>query len=193
MAVIILSLYATIFPVVLVCYCLPLLSYGPMVTVVDQTIVATSRPQITDQFDLLDHISSYTSAGPMMACAIQLLWGRAYTFELTKAIALTATGIFLKIRDLLTGLVLGGAFTVEYLRDGASRLSTYSHLWCRLIGRILLSTGSGLITTLTRFNEIQHGSATKLCSVLLWAQACNSSIWLHRLSWSGKICRLICH
>jgi MFS family permease len=51
-------------------------------------------PRITNQFHSLDDLSWYASAYLITSCATQLIWGRIFTFYPTKAVFLTAIGIF---------------------------------------------------------------------------------------------------
>ncbi|KAH9865981.1 hypothetical protein J1614_008545 [Plenodomus biglobosus] len=60
----------------------------------DQTIVATAIPKITDQFNRLDDISWYASAYFLTLGAFQSLWGKVYKYFPLKASFLVAIFIF---------------------------------------------------------------------------------------------------
>ncbi|KAK9784948.1 putative MFS general substrate transporter [Seiridium cardinale] len=60
----------------------------------DQTIVATAIPKITDQFDRLDDISWYGSAYFMTLGAFQSLWGKVFKYFPLKTSFLVAIFIF---------------------------------------------------------------------------------------------------
>ncbi|PVI00970.1 MFS general substrate transporter [Periconia macrospinosa] len=60
----------------------------------DQTIVATAIPKITDQFNRLDDISWYGSSYFLTLGAFQSLWGKVYKFFPLKASFLVSIFIF---------------------------------------------------------------------------------------------------
>ncbi|OHX00771.1 major facilitator superfamily transporter [Colletotrichum incanum] len=60
----------------------------------DQTIVATAIPKITDQFNRLDDISWYASAYFMTLGAFQSLWGKVYKYFPLKFSFLVAIFVF---------------------------------------------------------------------------------------------------
>ncbi|KAI9808246.1 MAG: MFS sugar transporter [Sarcosagium campestre] len=61
---------------------------------VDQTIIATAIPKITDQFQALDDVGWYGSSYLLTTCAFQLLFGKFYTFFSVKWVYLAAIFIF---------------------------------------------------------------------------------------------------
>jgi MFS family permease len=60
----------------------------------DNTIIATAIPKITDQFNSLDDVGWYGSAYLLTTASFQLLFGKFYTFFSIKWVFLTASGIF---------------------------------------------------------------------------------------------------
>ncbi|KAL9603377.1 MAG: hypothetical protein Q9219_001239 [cf. Caloplaca sp. 3 TL-2023] len=72
----------------------------------DNTIIATAIPRITDQFNSLNDVGWYGSAYLLTTCAFQLLFGKFYTFFSIKWVYLIAIGIF-----ELGSLVCGAAPT----------------------------------------------------------------------------------
>jgi EmrB/QacA subfamily drug resistance transporter len=60
----------------------------------DNTIIATAIPRITDQFKSLNDVGWYGSAYLLTTCALQLFFGKLYTFFKIKNIFLTAIFIF---------------------------------------------------------------------------------------------------
>lgn len=46
----------------------------------DNTIISTAIPKITDHFHALDDVGWYASAYLLTTCALQLMWGKLYTF-----------------------------------------------------------------------------------------------------------------
>jgi hypothetical protein len=58
----------------------------------DQTIIATAIPKITDQFKSLDDIAWYASAYMLTTCSFQLLYGKVYTFFSLKWTYMSAIG-----------------------------------------------------------------------------------------------------
>ncbi|QDS67491.1 hypothetical protein FKW77_001319 [Venturia effusa] len=60
----------------------------------DNTIIATAIPRITDQFHALEDVGWYASAYLLTTCAFQLFFGKLYTFYSIKWVYLTALLIF---------------------------------------------------------------------------------------------------
>ncbi|KAF2090639.1 MFS general substrate transporter [Saccharata proteae CBS 121410] len=60
----------------------------------DNTIIATAIPKITDQFKALNDVGWYGSAYLLTTCAFQLIYGKLYTFFSIKWIYLGALFIF---------------------------------------------------------------------------------------------------
>lgn len=69
----------------------------------DNTIIATAIPRITDQFKALNDVGWYGSAYMLTTCATQLLYGKFYTFYSIKWVYLTALFIF-ELGSLLCGV-----------------------------------------------------------------------------------------
>ncbi|KAI9781425.1 MAG: hypothetical protein M1839_006019 [Geoglossum umbratile] len=79
----------------------------------DNTIIATAIPKITDHFKALDDVGWYGSAYLLCTCAFQLLFGKFYTFFSIKWTYLTAIFIF-----ELGSLICGAAPTSNALIVG---------------------------------------------------------------------------
>ncbi|KAL8822739.1 MAG: hypothetical protein Q9191_006530 [Dirinaria sp. TL-2023a] len=79
----------------------------------DNTIIATAIPKITDHFKALDDVGWYGSAYLLTTCAFQLLFGKFYSFFSIKWVYLTAIAIF-----ELGSLVCGAAPTSTALIVG---------------------------------------------------------------------------
>ncbi|KAM0802567.1 major facilitator superfamily domain-containing protein [Usnea florida] len=60
----------------------------------DNTIIATAIPKITDHFKALDDVGWYAAAYLLTCCALQLFFGKLYTFFSIKYVYLTAILIF---------------------------------------------------------------------------------------------------
>ncbi|CAI7643313.1 unnamed protein product [Penicillium pancosmium] len=68
----------------------------------DNTILSTAIPKITEQFNSLGDVGWYGSAYPLTNCCFTLIFGKLYTFYSTKWVYLTAVGIF-EIGSLVCG------------------------------------------------------------------------------------------
>ncbi|KAI1614547.1 DNA repair protein RAD50 [Exophiala viscosa] len=60
----------------------------------DNTIIATAIPKITDHFNSLGDVGWYGSAYLLTTCALQLFFGKLYTFYSIKYVYLTSIAIF---------------------------------------------------------------------------------------------------
>ncbi|KAI9726750.1 MAG: hypothetical protein M1828_000606 [Chrysothrix sp. TS-e1954] len=60
----------------------------------DQMILATAIPRITDEFDSFNDIGWYASAYMLTSAALQLFWGRVYTFYSPKWVFLSLMVLF---------------------------------------------------------------------------------------------------
>ncbi|KAG5996383.1 hypothetical protein E4U43_002862 [Claviceps pusilla] len=60
----------------------------------DNTIIATAIPRITDQFKALEDVGWYGSAYLLTTCAVQLIFGKLYTFYSIKWVYLAAIFLF---------------------------------------------------------------------------------------------------
>ncbi|CAK7563297.1 MAG: hypothetical protein SEPTF4163_001162 [Sporothrix epigloea] len=69
----------------------------------DNSIIATAIPKITDQFHSLDDIGWYASAYLLTTAALQLLFGKFYTYFSIKWVFLAAIFIF-EIGSLICGI-----------------------------------------------------------------------------------------
>ncbi|KAL8675343.1 MAG: hypothetical protein Q9168_000300 [Polycauliona sp. 1 TL-2023] len=69
----------------------------------DNTIIATAIPKITDNFDSLDDVGWYGSAYLLTTCAFQLFFGKLYTFFSIKWVYLSAIAIF-ELGSLICGV-----------------------------------------------------------------------------------------
>ncbi|KAF1943448.1 MFS general substrate transporter [Clathrospora elynae] len=69
----------------------------------DNTIIATAIPRITDQFKALNDVGWYGSSYLLTTCATQLIYGKFYTFYSIKWVYLVALFIF-EIGSLICGV-----------------------------------------------------------------------------------------
>ncbi|KAL6230016.1 hypothetical protein BDW75DRAFT_234750 [Aspergillus navahoensis] len=60
----------------------------------DNTILSSAIPKITDRFHALGDVGWYASAYLLTNCAFQLIWGKLYTFYIVKWIYLLALFLF---------------------------------------------------------------------------------------------------
>ncbi|KAM5349230.1 hypothetical protein ACJ41O_005737 [Fusarium nematophilum] len=79
----------------------------------DNTIIATAIPRITDEFRALDDLGWYGSAYLLTTCSFQLLFGKLYSYYSVKWVFLAAIGFF-----ELGSLVCGAAPTSTALIIG---------------------------------------------------------------------------
>ncbi|KAJ6033896.1 uncharacterized protein N7446_007809 [Penicillium canescens] len=68
----------------------------------DNTILATAIPKITDQFTSLGDVGWYGSVYPLTNCCLTLVFGKLYTFYSTKWVYLSALAVF-EIGSLICG------------------------------------------------------------------------------------------
>ncbi|KAE9965227.1 hypothetical protein BLS_007763 [Venturia inaequalis] len=68
----------------------------------DNTIIATAIPKISDAFNSLDDVGWYASAYLLTTCTFQLFFGKLYTFYSIKWVYLTAIFIF-EVGSLICG------------------------------------------------------------------------------------------
>ena len=64
------------------------------VLAIDNTIIATAIPKITDRFNSLDDVAWYASSYMLTTGCFQLLFGRLYSTFSTKWVFITAISIF---------------------------------------------------------------------------------------------------
>lgn len=69
----------------------------------DNTIIATAIPKITDEFKSLGDVGWYASAYLLTTCALQLFFGKLYTFYSIKWTFLVSIGIF-EVGSLVCGV-----------------------------------------------------------------------------------------
>ncbi|KAJ4344607.1 MFS sugar transporter [Didymosphaeria variabile] len=69
----------------------------------DNTIIATAIPRITDQFKALNDVGWYGSAYLLTTCATQLIYGKFYTFYSIKWVYISALFIF-ELGSLICGV-----------------------------------------------------------------------------------------
>ncbi|KAJ6615512.1 major facilitator superfamily domain-containing protein [Mycena sp. CBHHK59/15] len=70
------------------------LAISVFLVALDNTIIATAIPKITDHFNSLNDVGWYGSAYLLTSASFQLLWGRFYTFLSIKWVYIAAIGIF---------------------------------------------------------------------------------------------------
>ena len=69
----------------------------------DNTIIATAIPYITDQFKNLNDVGWYGSVYLLMTCAFQLLYGKLYKYFSIKGVFLSGLFIF-EVGSLICGV-----------------------------------------------------------------------------------------
>jgi len=69
----------------------------------DNTILSSAIPKITDQFHALDDVGWYASSYLLTTCAFQLTWGKIYAFYPAKWTYLAALFIF-ELGSLIAGV-----------------------------------------------------------------------------------------
>jgi MFS family permease len=69
----------------------------------DNTIIATAIPRITDQFHAINDVGWYGAAYLLATCALQLIYGKLYTFYSIKWIYLVAIFLF-EVGSLVCGV-----------------------------------------------------------------------------------------
>jgi MFS family permease len=79
------------------------LSFAVFLIALDQTIIATAIPAITDQFQALDDVGWYGSAYMLTLCSFQLFYGKIYSYFSTKWTFLAAIGLF-ELGSLICGV-----------------------------------------------------------------------------------------
>ncbi|KAF4948576.1 hypothetical protein FSARC_13696 [Fusarium sarcochroum] len=89
------------------------LCLGVFCMALDNTIIATAIPRITDEFRALDDLGWYGSAYLLTTCGFQLFFGKLYSFYSIKWVFLVAIGFF-----ELGSLVCGAAPTSTALIIG---------------------------------------------------------------------------
>ncbi|RFU27366.1 hypothetical protein B7463_g8969, partial [Scytalidium lignicola] len=78
------------------------LALSVFLVALDNTIIATAIPRITDHFKALDDVGWYGSAYLLCTCSFQLLFGKFYAFYSIKWVYLVAIAIF-EIGSLVCG------------------------------------------------------------------------------------------
>ncbi|OJD09930.1 hypothetical protein AJ78_08851 [Emergomyces pasteurianus Ep9510] len=103
-------IYLSGFPLVIVMVGLCL---SVLLVALDNTIIATAIPKITDYFNALNDVGWYGSSYLLTTCAFQLMFGKFYSFYPVKWVFLTAILIF-----EIGSVVCGAAPTSEALIVG---------------------------------------------------------------------------
>ena len=122
------------------------MAFAVFLFALDETIIATAIPKITDQFNSLTDVGWYGSAYLLTMCCFQLHYGKLYKLFSTKIVFLVSIAIF-EVGSLLcavcpnsSALIVGRALSgsrrlwnnerrVDYhLEDGSS--SRTSNLFC---------------------------------------------------------------
>ncbi|KAF2396144.1 MFS transporter [Trichodelitschia bisporula] len=85
------------FTLVLIALCLTVLCMA-----LDNTIIATAIPKITDHFHVLEDVGWYGSAYLLTLCAVPLLYGKLYAFYSLKAVFLSSVAWF-EVGSLICG------------------------------------------------------------------------------------------
>jgi MFS family permease len=69
----------------------------------DNTIISSAIPKITDDFHALEDVGWYASAYMLTVCAFQLMWGKLFTFYTIKWVYLSSLFIF-ELGSLICGV-----------------------------------------------------------------------------------------
>lgn len=69
----------------------------------DNTIISSAIPKITDDFHALEDVGWYASAYMLTVCAFQLIWGKLFTFYTIKWVYLVSLFIF-ELGSLICGV-----------------------------------------------------------------------------------------
>ncbi|KAJ5125093.1 uncharacterized protein N7515_008918 [Penicillium bovifimosum] len=69
----------------------------------DNTIISSAIPKITDDFHALEDVGWYASAYMLTVCAFQLMWGKLFTFYTIKWVYLASLFIF-ELGSLICGV-----------------------------------------------------------------------------------------
>jgi len=88
----------------------------------DNTIIATAIPKITDDFNSLDDVGWYGSGYLLSTCAFQLSYGKVYNLYPVKWVFLISLAIF-EIGSLICGA-------------GMPRPSLVAQIWCEYYGKL---------------------------------------------------------
>jgi MFS family permease len=81
----------------------------------DNTIISSAIPKITDDFHALEDVGWYASAYMLTVCAFQLMWGKLFTFYTVKWVYLASLFIFelgsliCAVAPTSTALIIGRA------------------------------------------------------------------------------------
>lgn len=69
----------------------------------DNTIISSAIPKITDDFNALEDVGWYASAFMLTVCSFQLMWGKLFTFYTVKWVYLASLFIF-ELGSLICGV-----------------------------------------------------------------------------------------
>ena len=90
----------------------------------DNTIIATAIPYITDQFKNLNDVGWYGSVYLLLTCAFQLLYGKLYKFFSIKGVFLSGLFIF-EVGSLICGVAPN---SISLIVGSKSYVAAGSHL-----------------------------------------------------------------
>ena len=100
------------------------LCFAVFCVALDNTIIATAIPYITDQFKNLNDVGWYGSVYLLTTCAFQLLYGKLYRFCSIKWVFLSGLFIF-EVGSLICGVAPN---SISLIVGSKSRATVSSHL-----------------------------------------------------------------
>lgn len=100
------------------------LCFAVFCVALDNTIIATAIPYITDQFKNLNDVGWYGSVYLLTTCAFQLLYGKLYKFFSIKRVFLSGLFIF-EVGSLICGVAPN---SISLIVGSKSRAVAGSHL-----------------------------------------------------------------
>ena len=106
------------------------LCFAVFCVALDNTIIATAIPYITDQFENLNDVGWYGSVYLLTTCAFQLLYGKLYKFFEIKLVFLTGLFIF-EVGSLICGVAPSSISLIIGSRFSWCGSQTASLIFCR--------------------------------------------------------------
>jgi MFS family permease len=88
------------------------LALSILCVMLDNTIIATATPTITDKFHATGDVGWYGSSYLLTTCAFQLFWGKLYSFSSIKFIYMVSFAIF-QLGSLVCGAARSSAMLIS--------------------------------------------------------------------------------
>ncbi|KAI0157230.1 efflux pump antibiotic resistance protein [Xylariaceae sp. FL1272] len=105
---------------------------------IDQNIVATAVPSITDHFHTVADVAWYSSAFRLTSCAFQFIFGKAYTLFSAKRVYLLANGITIAGSLLCATASISTILVVGRAVAGVGAAGLFSGSWVIIVQAIPL-------------------------------------------------------